>query len=310
MSNGEKKVTMEQDPPKGIEASSAAATIDLLRDLSERFDYFVIDEQATVNIPGFGEVRARRVRGVVLVVRPRGAHRRYYQVLQGGPVAGRINFRQLNPGHPYELKAIHERDLSIALAQLAADSEHAETRGVIHLEPSRELEGETPHEEAKRPAEVDPGWVELFANATWGAVWSGPGWPTWTEKWWLPNNLDSLDGFDGQVHDKPETYQQPGGLTEWEHSVSALTGSYENDNISTGWSRVEKSGSNVAVIHRVTVTSGSKYVDTWWLSSSFVWWGNNNQAAKVIATDQSTAQNVRGGFATNTRYRHNISKKT
>lgn len=156
--------------------------------------------------------------------------------------------------------------------------------------------------------EVDPGWTELNDGTVFGSIYSATGWPTWSETWYLKTGVVSLEGFSGSVYAKPSTYSQPGGLVQWNHAVSALTGTYESEADASGWLVVNSGGSDVAVIHHLK-TGTQTYKQTWWLSSSFAWWHSASVIGAVItAQSASFAKNIRDGFGTNTRYKHVITK--
>lgn len=283
--SGEKRSTTKDEP-----------TVDLYASIPDECGHFVIEEATKEPGPKAGTwVRGMKVRGVMSVIKPRSGTRRFYQTLQIA-VGGKLNFRMLPEEHPYSIRLIHWRDYPLALEQLSKDS------GTIRLVTRDEAELDD-----DRGGEVDPGWVELLVSGgNWGFIESGNGWPNWSESWYLSGTKSNLDGYDGTVKDWNTTQQNTNGLTKWNHAVSALTGSYENDSDDKGWSVVSKNGTNVAVIHRVV--NGTGFIDTWWLASTFTWWGNGDQTAKVTGSvSRSVAQSIRNGFGTSTRFKHTIT---
>jgi len=282
---------------------------DLYEDLPEGFDHFIIDRAGTADDPVLTEdhgqvakgLRRRVALGMLSILRPRGRSTAYHHTIQVKGPEEELSFRRASPS--VEIHPVLPADVPLALSQVIGSigdkKLHSEWR---HAAPPGYVEEN----------QVDPGWVELSANNTaFGAIYSFVGWPTWNEKWYLPDTVYNLAGFSGTVYDKPSGYQLPPGLTQWNHEVSALTGTYEGEDNKEGtWLLVKSGTTKVAVIHQIPITAGSQYVDTWWLSSNFVWWGNGDVPATVAVVSEANAKSYRAGFNTTTRYKHVVTKVT
>lgn len=274
--------------------TSDSDTRDLYENLPKRFDHFIIDQADPTRVHDRG---ARVSVGLLSVIRPRGGSTRYYHTIQVKGPKEELSFRKAP--RSVEIHPVLPADVPLALSQVIGSigdkKLHSECR---HAAPPGHVE----------ESEVDPGWVELYANNTaFGAIHASAGWPTWKEQWYLPDTVYNLADFSGTVYDKPNGYQLPAGLTQWNHEVSALTGTYEGENTAGTWLLIKRDTVRVAVIHQIEINAGAEYVDTWWLSSNFVWWGNGDNPATVTIVSEANAKSYRAEFNTTTRYKHVVS---
>ncbi len=289
--------------------TSDSDTRDLYENLPKRFDHFIIDRAGTADDPVLPEdhgqvakgLRRRVALGMLSILRPRGRSTAYHHTIQVREPNSKLNFRKAPAS--VEIHPVLPADVPMALFLLIGEGKTKIDSTIHRAGPPG----------SKTGMQVDPGWVELYStnDGVFGAIKSLNGWPSWKEEWYLPDGEQNLASFSGMVLDKPTDYPTPTNFIKWSHEVSALTGSYEGENELGGtWLLVKSGTTKVAVIHQIPITAGSQYVDTWWLSSNFVWWGNGDVPAAVTVVSEANAKSYRAGFNTTTRYKHVVTKVT